>query len=110
MVMLSGLVTAPFGWRALAPEDLGLLALAGLFQGSAHFTLIESFRLAPAAVVAPFKYSSLIWAVLLGFLMFGDLPDTWIIAGSTVVIASGLYILQREARRHRAAAEAAADE
>ena len=58
--------------------------------------LTHAFRLAPVSVVSPFKYSALIWATLLGFLMWGELPDVPTLVGATVVAASGLYIVYRE--------------
>ncbi len=98
-VTLSGLFSLPYGWRPPLPMDIGLLAVAGLLLGSAHFFMIEAFRLAEAAVVAPFKYTSMVWAVLAGFLVWGDIPDGWTMAGAALVVASGLYILRRRTRR-----------
>jgi drug/metabolite transporter (DMT)-like permease len=96
-VVLAGLATAPFGWPPVAAFDLGLMAISGIVIGSAHFLLIECFRLAEAALVSPFKYSNLLWAIVFGFLVWGDLPDQWTLAGAGIVVASGLYILRREA-------------
>ena len=58
--------------------------------------MIETFRLGEAALVAPFKYSGVIWAAVLGFLVWGDIPNLDTAAGASVVIISGLYILHRE--------------
>ena len=58
--------------------------------------MIEAHRWAEASILAPFRYSGLIWAVILGFVIWGDIPDIWLIFGSVLVISSGLYILQRE--------------
>jgi drug/metabolite transporter (DMT)-like permease len=98
-VTLGGLVTAPFGWRMPAPADLGLCAISGCLLGAAHYLLIEAFRFAEAALVAPFRYITIIWAAVLGFLVWGDLPDHWMIIGSALVVGSCLYILHRERRR-----------
>ena len=98
-VTLTGLCTLPLGWKPAALEDVGLLALAGLLLGSGHYLMIEGFRLAEAALVAPFKYSNMIWAVIVGFIVWGDIPDRWTVAGSLLVIGSGLYILHRKMRR-----------
>ncbi len=102
-VLVAGLTTLPFSVKAVVPSDLPLFALAGCLQGAAHYVLIEAFRYGEAVVVAPFKYSALVWATLFGALLFGDFPDGWIWAGSVPVIVSGLYILHREsfARRRR---------
>jgi drug/metabolite transporter (DMT)-like permease len=58
--------------------------------------LTHAFRLGPAAVVSPFEYSALIWATLLGFLLWGELPDAFTLGGAGIVISSGLYIIYRE--------------
>jgi len=100
IVMLAGLATAPFtDWRPIPWSDLYVFALAALFQGTAHFLMIETFRLAEAKIVAPFKYSSILWAMVIGYLIWSDVPDTWITSGATLVVGSGLYILHRERRR-----------
>jgi len=107
IVMLAGLATAPFvDWKPIPWSDLYVFALAALFQGTAHFLMIETFRLAEAKVVAPFKYSTILWAVLLGYLIWGDIPDAWIVSGGALVVGSGLYILHRERRRKESAAAA----
>lgn len=82
-------------------DDLGLLAATGLLLATAHYLFIEAFRLAQAAVIAPFKFTNLVWAVIIGFVVWGDLPDVWVITGAALVVASGLYILHREAVRRR---------
>ena len=97
-VMLAGLTTLPFGWEPLTLTALILFFVNGLVNGSAHFLIIEAYRNAEAPVVAPFKYSMLLWATLFGFLVWGDLPDLWIVGGAIPVIAAGLYILHRERR------------
>ena len=66
--------------------------------------MIESFRFGEVGLVGPFKYTSLVWAVLLGLVVWGDVPDVWTWAGSALVVGSGLYIWYREAtlaRRRR---------
>ena len=61
----------------------------------------SSSRMSPAATVAPFSYTSLIWATLFGFAIFGELPDRWTVVGALVIAASGLYIVHRERVRRR---------
>lgn len=95
-VIVFGLGTYPFGWSALTLKDLGLMALSGLFVGGAHFLLIERFRWGEAALLAPFKYVNMIWAILFGFVLWGDLPDAWTLSGAAFVVACGLYIVHRE--------------
>ena len=80
---------------------LGALALAG---GFAQLTLTGALRLAPVALVMPMDYTSLLWALLLGFWIFGELPTPWIFAGAPIIIASGLVIVWREHRLRRLSA------
>ena len=93
---LTGIVIAPLFWVTPSPVDLGLFALAGLFGSVGVMCLTHAFRLAPVATVSPFEYSALIWATLLGFLLWRELPDTPTLVGAAIVIASGLYIIYRE--------------
>ncbi|MBT6094996.1 MAG: DMT family transporter [Rhodospirillaceae bacterium] len=105
-VALGGLGSLPFTqWQPVAWGDLGLFALNGLLIGGAHFLMIETFRYAQAALVAPFKYVSVIWATIFGFFMFGDVPESSTMIGGVVVISSGIYILHRERQRRRRARE-----
>lgn len=96
VVIVGGLATLPFGWEPLTWTSLALFALNGLVNGSAHFLIIEAYRHTEAAVVSPFKYSTLLWATLFGYLLWGHVPDQWIVIGTLPVIGSGLYLLHRE--------------
>jgi len=93
---ITGLVFAPFFWVTPSLHDLGLFALAGLTGSVGVMCLTHAFRLGPAATISPFEYSALIWASLLGFLIWGELPDRITLIGAAVVISSGLYIIYRE--------------
>lgn len=87
----------PFLWKA--PPDLLtwlMMAVVGIFGALGHWLLIRAHRIAPAAILAPFMYSQIFWMTALGFLVFGDVPDGWTLAGGAIVIASGLYLLHRE--------------
>ncbi len=107
VVLLAGLATASFvDWVRPRPADIATFAASGALLALAHTLMIEAFRRGEAALVAPFKYSSLLWATLFGFLIFGDLPDRWTIAGAAVIVLSGLYVLHRETQtKRRQAAE-----
>lgn len=94
-----GLVTAPFGWALPGQDHILLLAGSSLLFLFGHMAMIQAFRYAEAVVVSPFKYTAVIWGVLFGALIWGDLPDRWDLAGSLLIVASGLYILHRENRR-----------
>jgi drug/metabolite transporter (DMT)-like permease len=85
-------------WRVPDLNDIGLFALLGVLNGGAHFLMIESFSRAEASIVSPFRYTALVWAVIFGYLVWGDLPDAWLLAGAALVVASGLYIFHRETR------------
>ena len=96
-VALGGLATAPFTqWRSVAFEDWMLFVMTGLLIGVAHFFMIEAFRFAQASQVAPFKYTSVLWALMIGYWIFGDLPTLENVIGAAVVISSGLYLFHRE--------------
>ncbi|WP_114966965.1 DMT family transporter [Alkalilacustris brevis] len=104
-VMLFPMIyAAPFAmayWTPPVPGDIGLFLAIAVF-GSLGITLIaQAFRLAPAAVVAPFDYTALIWATGLGWLIWGDIPALWTMAGAAIIIASGLIILLRETRQKK---------
>jgi len=100
---LAGLATAPFGWKPMDGSDLALTALAGLLFGLGHYFIIEGYRYAEASVVAPYRYANLIWAVLLGFVLWGEIPSVWVLVGTPLVVGSGLYILLHERSRRRLA-------
>jgi drug/metabolite transporter (DMT)-like permease len=89
----------PFAWRSPAWPDLLMLAAAGLLAGIGQFCWTQAFRFAPAAVAAPFSYLSMIWSLVLGYVVWGDVPTVGLIGGGLVVAASGLYILYRETVR-----------
>ena len=101
-VGFAGLSTSVAGnWIWLTPEDLGLIAVGALITGCGHDCMVETFRMAEAGLVAPFRYSSILWAGGLGYIFWDDIPDRWVVAGTVVLIASGLYILHRELVRAR---------
>lgn len=108
-ILLSGLASWPLSyvvpgvgvWRMPTAEEFGLLALTGILQGIGQYFMVTAFLLAEAVVVVPFRYFSLIFAALFGYLIFGDVPGLSMLAGAAVVVASGLYIFQREARAAR---------
>ena len=101
-VGFAGLTTVLAGnWIWLTPRDFGLIAIGGLITGCGHYCMVETFRLAEAGLVAPFRYSSILWAGALGYMFWGDIPDRWVVTGTVVLIASGVYILHREMVRAR---------
>lgn len=94
--LLVGLVAAPFAWTPPTPRDYALLALLGIVAMVAHLCITRSLKLAPAATVAPYQYTLLVWAIMLGYPVFGDIPTAKMLAGAAIIVAAGLFILWRE--------------
>ncbi|MDP1669514.1 DMT family transporter [Phaeovulum sp.] len=96
-VLVLGAVMIPFdGWQTPTLPELGGIVLASLVLIAAYLTVVMSMRVGEVAVVAPFRYTSLLWAVVLGFVVFKDLPDSWTLMGAALVIGSGVYAFYRE--------------
>jgi len=91
-------IGTPSVWVMPVQADWGLLAALGLLGGCGQFLVTSAFRAAPAAIVAPFEYSALIWATLFGYLFWSEVPDAMTLLGGAIVIAAGLYIGYRETR------------
>jgi drug/metabolite transporter (DMT)-like permease len=91
-------LTVFWGW--VLPDGMGLLSLfmLGIVGGLAQILMTESFRHAPASVLAPFAYTSMIWAVAIGYLWFGEIPEAIVLAGAAIVIGAGLFVIWREHR------------
>jgi drug/metabolite transporter (DMT)-like permease len=98
-----GLAVSLFNWVTPDLTTLAALIFGGLIGGVGQLFLTEAIRVAPVGVVAPFDYSQLIWATILGYLIWGELPHAATVAGALVVAASGIYILHRELMRFRRA-------
>ncbi|MDA0703649.1 MAG: DMT family transporter [Proteobacteria bacterium] len=91
----------PFVWVPPSPEDWALMALMGSVGALSHFILIKAFEAAEASLLAPFAYVQIVSATLLGFIVFGDLPDRWTITGAAVIIAANLALIAIDRRRPR---------
>lgn len=99
MAVIGAAVTTaigPFFWTEPTPEAWGFLALLSCTGAIGHLLLIKALENAPASTLQPFNYTLLVWATLMGYLAFGNLPDLWTIIGGGVVVASGLYTIYRE--------------
>jgi drug/metabolite transporter (DMT)-like permease len=91
------LPVVPFVWTTPSdPLVIALMVATGAIGSLGHYFLIAGHRLAPAAVLSPFVYSEIVWVIVLGYLVFGDLPNRWTLVGCTIIVASGLYLLHRE--------------
>ena len=93
---VAGLATLPSGWIVPSLADATALAGIGIFGGIGQIFLTDSYRHAPASVVAPFAYATMLWAVVIGYLAFSEVPEPVVLLGAAVVIAAGLFVIWRE--------------
>ena len=96
--MAFGVVAAPFAWVTPTTSDLMLLALLGMVAMVAHVCVNQSLVLAPASTVVPYQYTTILWALLFGYAVFGDVPDGYMLTGAAIIIGAGLFIFLRERR------------
>lgn len=89
----------PFLWRPMDLHTVGLSALNGALGLIAHGALVRSLSLADASMLAPLNYLRLVWAIGLGFLLFGEIPDIYTLLGGGVIVASGLYVILNARQR-----------
>ena len=101
--LLFGAVFAPMGWVMPSLGDFMLLSLFGVVSIVALACVNRSLKLAPASVVVPYQYTMIVWAIILGYVVFGDVPDLFTLAGAAIIIAAGLYIFWREQAQGRQA-------
>ncbi len=94
--LLLGWINPFFAWRWPGLHDAFLLVLMGIMGGIGQITLTQSFRYADASLIAPFDYLSMIWAIIVGWFLFGELPQTIIMIGGSIVVAAGIYVIWRE--------------
>jgi drug/metabolite transporter (DMT)-like permease len=107
---LCGLATLPFGWVWPDLHQSGILFLMGFIGGIGQLFMTQSYRYAQASLTAPFDYTSIIWAVILGYVAFGEVPGPSVWAGAVIVIGAGMFVIWRERQlilqRRREAAQA----
>ena len=109
--LITGLASLPLAvlaWQAPSTTNLGLFAVVGIGSASGNYFLVLAYRNAPAAVVAPFDYTKLIWASVFGWMLWRESPEPAVWIGAAIVAAAGVYITRREMAFDRAAREAAA--
>ncbi|MFM8700028.1 MAG: DMT family transporter [Hyphomicrobiales bacterium] len=94
--LLFGIIVAPWNWVPPTWPDFLLMCLLGIVATFAHLSMNKSLKLAPASAVAPYQYTQIAWAMVLGFIVFGDIPDLYLIMGSGVIVIAGLLIYWRE--------------
>jgi len=91
-----GIVSAPFSWVTPSPRDFLLLSLLGVVAMIAHVFVNRSLKLAPASLVVPYQYTLILWAMVLGYFAFGDVPEMLLVAGAGIIVAAGIFIFLRE--------------
>jgi drug/metabolite transporter (DMT)-like permease len=102
VTVLGAALIVPFGgWRPMNLNIFGTLMLAAGFLFVGYHFIVLAMRDGDIATVAPFRYAALLWAVILGYLVFDDLPDLWTVIGSIIVVGSGLYAIFREHQRNK---------
>ncbi len=90
------LLTLPWGWVVPAPHELAMLVAAGLLGGLGQILLTSSYRLADASLIAPFEYTSMLLAILIGMFVFGEVPTGTMLLGAAIIIAAGVLVIWRE--------------
>ena len=95
-VLLVGLTINGTQWSGFSVQESAILLMSGVLIGGAHLLHIQAFRIAPAGLIAPFKYTGMIWAIVLGVLIWGDFPDVTVLMGAALIIGAGGYVLHRE--------------
>jgi len=95
---LAGLLTLPFAWHSPSGLEFAKLVAIGLLAGVAHILLTEGYQFAPASLLAPFEYTAMVWAYILGYVMFGETPTSAVLIGTVIVTASGLFVIWRDHR------------
>ena len=98
ILMTGGFMTLPMGWAPVSAHDAFWFVAAGIFNGTAHFCIIDALRTGEASALAPIRYTALLWAALLGFVVWGDVPELWLLAGAAVIVGSSLYMIRAERR------------
>ena len=96
VMILAGLATATQEWRTVSPEIAGYLCAAAAFILVGYITAVTAMRHGEISFVSPFRYSVLIWALVLGVLVFKEFPDAWTIFGSAIVVGMGIFTFYRE--------------
>ena len=98
IALLSSLAL-PFQWRPMPATDVVLFAAMAAATLFGYIFMTRAFMVTQVGVVAPFEYTVLIWAVIWGLVIWGDWPGPWVWTGATIIVASGLYLFHREAKR-----------
>ncbi len=102
VTITGGFILFPLGgWTPLSAKGVALLALAAVLVLIGYQCVIIALRSGDISAIAPFRYTALLWAILLGYLVFGDVPDAMMATGATIIVLSGLYTFHRERKLAR---------
>jgi drug/metabolite transporter (DMT)-like permease len=110
---ISVLVTGPFAaptWTPIAVAHLPVFLLTGLVGVGAHWLLAQAFRYGEVSLIAPFEYTGLVWALVLGYWLWGDVPTAGVLSGGGLIIASGIYMIRAERGRRQTEGQEAESE
>jgi drug/metabolite transporter (DMT)-like permease len=107
-LLLMGSLGAAFVWQPVTPAQLGFIGVLSVTLVIGQWLMLRAFRLAPVGVVAPFQYTGILWATLIGWWIWDEFPAENVWIGASILIASGLYVMWRERVRARERARAAA--
>jgi drug/metabolite transporter (DMT)-like permease len=99
--LMAGGVLAVQGWVAMSWRDVGLLGVASVFLSTGYYAVIAAMRRAELSVVAPFRYVGLLWALVLGYLVWGDIPNPLAWAGIALLIGAGMVMIRQQRARPR---------
>ena len=88
--------TAAEGWEPMTGTEAAKIVAAGLFLIVGYLSSVTAMRHGDIGLVAPFRYTSLLWAIVLGYAIFGSLPDGWTLIGAAIVVGAGIFMLMRE--------------
>ncbi|MBL8702246.1 MAG: DMT family transporter [Alphaproteobacteria bacterium] len=102
-LLLMGVVGAPFVWQPVTAGQLGFIFCLAVTLVIGQWLMLRAFRSAPVGVVAPFQYSGIVWAAMIGWWVWGEFPEINVWIGAAILIASGLYVMWRERVRAREA-------
>lgn len=101
-IMVTSACLLPFiEWRPVTVENTSILVAASLFVIVGYILSVSAMRTGDIGFVSPFRYTILLWSIVLGVIVFGDIPDAWTIVGSTVVVVTGTYTFYRERKRQK---------
>jgi drug/metabolite transporter (DMT)-like permease len=98
LTIVCGLLSVREGWIMPSSTTFLLVPAAAIGVIAGYLTIIRAMRVGDLGFVAPYRYTALLWAIILGFLVFGDFPDHWTLLGSAIVVATGLFTIWRESK------------